>query len=115
MSKIIRPEVEVVHNMIGGPGYLKRRSMIESNADLLNSGRTFAHIVLEKDCGVGYHIHNGDGEIYYILKGEGVFSDNGTEVIVRAGDICATGFGEGHGLENKTEEPLELMALIVME
>ena len=86
MSKIIRPEVETVHGMIGGPGYIKRRSMIESNADLLNSGRTFAHIVLEKDCGVGYHVHNGDGEIYYILKGEAEYNDNGTIVTVKAGE-----------------------------
>ena len=44
-----------------------------------------------------------------------VFNDDGKEVIVHAGDICATGYGQHHGLENRTEEPVELIALIVME
>ena len=115
MSKIIRPEVEIVNNMAGGSGYLKKLSMIESNADLLNSGRTFAHIVLEKDCGVGYHVHNGDGEIYYILKGEAEYNDNGTLVTVKAGDVTHTLPGEGHGITNYKDEPLEMMALILFE
>ena len=53
MSKIIQTREEVVHGMAGGPGYIKKYSLIESNADIFNSGRTFAHIVFEKDCGVG--------------------------------------------------------------
>ena len=44
-----------------------------------------------------------------------MFNDNGTEKIVHAGDICATGYGEVHGLENKTEEDLEMIALIVLK
>ena len=115
MSKIIRPEVEVVHGMIGGPGYLKRKALIESNGDLFNSGRTFAHIVLEKDCGVGYHVHNGDGEIYYILKGEAEYNDNGTVVTVKAGDVTHTLPGEGHGITNVKDEPMEMIALILFE
>lgn len=115
MSKIIRPKAEVMVNMAGGPGSITRYSMIESNADLFNSGRTFAHIVIEKDCGVGYHIHNGDGEIYYILKGEGEYNDNGTVVTVKAGDVMHTLPGEGHGITNVKDEPLEMMALILFE
>ena len=115
MSKIIRPEEEIVHGMIGGPGYLKRKALIESNGDLFNSGRTFAHIVLEKDCGVGYHIHNGDGEIYYILKGAAEYNDNGTVVTVKAGDVTHTLPGEGHGITNVKDEPMEMIALILFE
>ena len=50
-----------------------------------------------------------------LVKGEGVFNDDGKEVIVHAGDICATGYGQSHGLENKSSEPVEMIALIVME
>lgn len=115
MSKIIKPEVKIIEKMAGGPGYLKRTDLIESNADIFNSGRTFAHIVLEKDCGVGYHIHNGDGEIYYILKGEGEYNDNGTVVTVKAGDVTHTLPGEGHGITNVKDEPMEMIALILFE
>ena len=44
-----------------------------------------------------------------------MFNDDGKEVIVHAGDICATGYGQSHGLENKSSEPVEMIALIVME
>ena len=44
-----------------------------------------------------------------------VFNDNGKEVIFRAGDIGATGYGQGHGIENRSDEPVEMIALIVSE
>ena len=78
-------------------------------------GRMFAHITVDPGCSIGYHDHQHETEFYYIIKGEAVFNDDGREVLVHAGDICATGYGASHGLENKTDEPVELIALIVME
>ena len=97
-----------------GKGIIHIKDLTDKEG-LYGHGRLFSHIVLDPGCSIGYHDHNHETEFYYILKGEGVFSDNGKEVIVREGDICATGFGEGHGLENQSSEPLELIALIVME
>ena len=82
---------------------------------LYGHGRMFAHVTVDPGCSIGYHAHNHETEFYYIIKGEGVFNDDGKEVIVHAGDICATGYGQSHGLENKSSEPVELIALIVME
>ena len=44
----------------------------------------------------------------------GSFVYPGSEEI-RAGDICATGYGEVHGIENKGTEDLEMIALIVLK
>ncbi len=115
MSKIITPDFQTIEHMAGGPGAIQRRDLIESNGDIYNSGRLYAHIILEKDCGVGYHIHNGDGEIYYILKGKGEYNDNGTVRTVKAGDVTHTRPGEGHGITNVQAEPMEMMALILFE
>lgn len=82
---------------------------------LLGHGRLFNHIVVEPGCSIGYHEHHHETEFYYILKGEGLFNDNGQERVVHAGDVCATPDGEGHSLENQSAEPLELIALIVVE
>ena len=82
---------------------------------LYNHGRLFAHVTVDPGCSIGYHDHQHETEFYYIIKGEGVFNDDGKEVLVHAGDICARGYGKLHGLENKTDEPVELIALIVME
>ena len=82
---------------------------------LYGHGRMFAHITVDPGCSIGYHDHQHETEFYYIIKGEAVFNDDGKEVLVHAGDICATGYGASHGLENKTDEPVELIALIVIE
>ena len=82
---------------------------------LYNHGRLFAHVTVDPGNSIGYHPHHNETEFYYIIKGEAVFNDNGTEVVVHAGDICATGYGESHGLENRSSEPVELIALIVTE
>ena len=82
---------------------------------LYNHGRLFAHVTIEPGHSIGDHPHIHETEFYYILKGEGVFNDNGTEVIMHAGDIGATGYGEYHGMENRSDEPLEFIALIVMK
>ncbi len=82
---------------------------------MYNHARMFAHVTIEPGHSIGDHPHVNETEFYYILKGEGVFNDNGTEVILHAGDIAATGWGETHGIENKGTEDLEMIALVVLE
>ena len=76
-------------------------------------GRLFAHLTLDPGKTFGYHMHQNETEYFYILKGEGVLIDNGEEVVVRPGDFCVTGHNESHGVENRSTEPLELLALIL--
>ena len=40
---------------------------------------------------------------------------NGTVVTVKAGDVTHTLPGEGHGITNLKDEPLEMMALSLFE
>ena len=97
-----------------GKGLVHLKDLTDKEG-LYGHGRMFAHVTIQPGQSIGDHPHVHETEFYYILKGEGVFNDNGTEVTVRAGDICATGFGEVHGMENRSDAPLELIALIVME
>lgn len=77
--------------------------------------RTFARATLEPGAAVGYHVHTGESESYYILSGTGRYNDNGISMPVQAGDVTFTPNGQGHGLENTGEEPLEFIALIVLD
>lgn len=89
---------------------------LATKEQMYDHARLFSHIFLEPGCSIGYHTHTHETEFYYMLKGEAVFNDNGREeVILRAGDIAATGYGEGHSLENQSQETVELIALIVLE
>lgn len=77
--------------------------------------RFFSHVTLLKDDVVEYHEHHGEYEIYYILSGTGLYSDNGVETEVKPGDVTHTPSGKGHSIKPVGDEPLEFIALIVVE
>ena len=83
--------------------------------NMYDHARIFAHITLEPGHSIGDHPHNGETEFYYITRGEGLFNDDGTMTTVYPGDLCETGHGAMHGIENTGSEPLEMIALIVLD
>lgn len=105
----------VEKKMFDGAGMARMRLILESNAEMYDKGRVFNHLYLAPGCEVGWHIHHGDGETYYILKGKGEYNDNGTLVTVGPGDVTFVDGGEGHSLKNIGEEPLEAIALILFK
>ena len=107
--------IEYREHMRDGDGTVQLTHFITGPDELCGKGRLFSKITLNPGCGIGYHIHEHETEFYYILKGEAVFNDNGTEVLFHAGDVGVTGNGAGHGIENRSNEPVEMIALIVLE
>lgn len=77
--------------------------------------RTFAVATLEPGSEVGYHLHEGEMESYYIISGSALYNDNGTEVQLSAGDVTYTPSGESHGIKNISDENLVFIALIVKD
>ena len=75
----------------------------------------FALATLKPGASVGYHVHTGETEMYYILSGEGEYDDNGVIVPVKAGDVTFCKNGEGHGLVNTGKEDLVFNAMIIYE
>ena len=79
------------------------------------NGAPEMYLLLRPGCEVGWHIHHGDGETYYVLKGRGLYNDNGTEVEVGPGDVTFVDAEEGHALKNIGEGDLEAIALILFK
>ncbi|MCL2664399.1 MAG: cupin domain-containing protein [Defluviitaleaceae bacterium] len=99
-------------NMRGGNGSVALKHI--ANKDELNEkGRLYSHILLAPGCSIGYHVHENETEIYYILFGKAAYDDNGTAAELNAGDVTFTPSGEGHSIANAGEEDLELAALIL--
>lgn len=96
-----------------GEGGITVRNLLNGPEEMYDKGRAFAHNTLEPGCSIGYHVHHNEAEAYYIYSGTGEFNDNGKITTVTAGDVTYTGAGEGHGLKNIGDEPLEFIALIL--
>ena len=103
---------EIREQMKGGPGRVLQTSFVNKD-ELLNKGRLFGNLHLEPDCGIGYHVHENETEIFYIASGEAVYNDNGEEKKVEAGDICICKPGEGHGVKT-IDKACDLIAVIVL-
>ena len=104
-------EISIREHAFGGSGRMYGR-VIASEQTLYGKNRIFNHVYLNDGDEIGWHIHSGDGEIYYILSGEGEFNDNGTVVTVYPGDVTWTPEGEGHAIKPAAGRQLEFIALV---
>ena len=77
--------------------------------------RTFALAQLKPGEEVEFHVHNGESESYYILSGQGIYNDNGTESVIFPGTVTFTPSGSGHGIRNTGTQMLEFIALILLD
>ena len=99
--------------MRGGSGHVILKHVL-GEKELNGKCRLFAQVTLEPGCSIGYHEHNGESETYYILSGEGLYNDNGTERPVCAGDVTYTK-GAGHAIACSGSADLVFMALIILD
>ena len=106
-------KIEYREHMRDGDGTVKLTSFIAGDDELNGKGRLFSRITLNPGCSIGYHIHDKDAELFYILTGTGTYSDNGEIVTVHPGDVTICETGHGHSIANKGNEVLELIAVIV--
>lgn len=77
--------------------------------------KMFATVEVQPGTMIGYHQHVDDMEIYLMLDGSAVVSDNGTMDILNSGDMLITKKGESHSLENKNNEPVYFIGIILSQ
>ena len=88
---IEKPEKKIIEHANGGKGHLILEPI--AGPDILKDKcRLYVKATLEKGCSMGIHQHKGDGEIYYILSGKGLYTDNDTTYEMKPGDaaFCKT-------------------------
>ena len=61
-----------------GVGEITVRSLLNGPEEMSQKGRVFGHTTVYPGAAIGYHVHHGDSETYYILSGTGRYNDNGT-------------------------------------
>ena len=77
----------------------------------------YARVTIPPGAKLGFHEHHGNGEGYFVLSGEAIYTDNKKgQRVLKAGDITFTPDGSGHGVDNsKGKVPFVFLALIVLK
>jgi mannose-6-phosphate isomerase-like protein (cupin superfamily) len=106
-------EREVRERMRGGKGSVEILHIFRKE-ELRGKVRLLARLRLQKGSSIGYHMHEGEEEVFYILSGTGHVTEQGISSPVGPGDAVLTGGGSGHSIENLGDEPLEFLATILV-
>ena len=99
--------------MRGGSGTVRIEHLFEPGTDLKSPTRLCAKLYLEPGVSIGFHRHENEEEIFYIVSGVAEADDNGTAVILNPGDSILTGNGAGHAIKNNGSSDLIMVAVIV--
>ncbi|HHV63460.1 MAG TPA: cupin domain-containing protein [Firmicutes bacterium] len=104
---------EIRERMRDGKGSVEITHIFKQE-ELKGKARLVARITIPPGASIGFHEHDKEEEIYYIISGKGLVNDNGTTRTVGPGDAILTGGGAGHAIENAGDDPLEMMAVILL-
>jgi len=105
-------KIETRDAMRGGAGSIHIKHFVTSEQFKAKS-RLCAELILPPGAGIGKHDHQGEDEVYIILSGSGIVTDNGEEKVVAAGDAILTGNGASHAIRNNGKKDLKMIAVIM--
>lgn len=106
-------KLENIEKLRGGDGTVTIKHLF-GKEELLGKTRLVAETILPVGTSIGFHHHENEEEIYYILSGKGEVIDDDSIQNVSAGFAMLTGNGKGHSIRNTGEEPLVFLSLILL-
>lgn len=96
---------EVLNNFKGGEGELDTRNFVDENNKIMLSK-------LKPGASSGYHVHEQNCEIVYIISGEGYFKYDNTTERITAGKVHYCPKGHGHSMVNDGKDELVYFAIV---
>ncbi len=96
---------EVIMNFKGGEGELDTRNFVDENNKIMLSS-------LKPGASSGYHVHEANCEIVYIISGGGYFKYDDTTERIKAGQVHYCLKGHGHSMINDGKEDLVYFAIV---
>ena len=104
---------ELRDRMRDGDGRIEMLHIFKQE-ELKGKVRLFARLKLEKNCSIGYHKHENEEEVFYVVEGRGTVTEDGREYNVESGDAVLTAGGSEHSIKNSFDAPLVLVAVILL-
>ncbi|MCK5843979.1 MAG: cupin domain-containing protein [Victivallales bacterium] len=105
-------ECSVREQMRGGEGEVQIKKLWDPETELKANNRLFAKLVLNPGSSIGFHRHDNEEEVFFVIRGAAEADDDGNTVTLNPGDTILTGNGSGHSIKSVGSEPLELLAVI---
>lgn len=106
-------QVEIREQMRGGSGNVIFQHLFKKE-EIKAKTRLCARLTLPPGASIGTHRHDGEDELFVIVKGSGILDDGKSRTPVAAGDAILTGSGESHSIENAGADDLEFLAVIML-
>ena len=101
-----------IKNARGGEGTAVFDHILETN-EMATNCRVLAKITLEPGASIGYHQHEKEEDIYYILTGIATVNLNGETRSVYPGEAVYLAAGGSHSIANDGQVPLEFVSVIL--
>lgn len=108
-NEMLRETKTNVRGGSGSPDFVH----LFSAQQLSHRAELAAIITLHPGDSVGAHPHEVDGEIYCVLQGAALVSEDGVERELRPGDAEFCADGHTHAIRNHTNEDMCFLALVV--
>lgn len=105
-------KVEFKERMREGNGTVQIRTFLPKE-EACETGRMFGVITLKPGCSIGYHEHQGEFEVFYVVKGTVKITEDGKEYVLHAGDSSQCKSGSSHSAENIGNDDAEIVAVIL--
>lgn len=104
--------VERRENMRGGQGTVLITHCF-GKEEFAAKSRLCARMLVPPGASIGEHRHEGEDEVYVVLRGQGILDDGKNKTRITAGDAVLTGRGESHSVQNDGTDELEIVAVIM--
>ncbi len=105
---------EIREHMRGGDGQAVITNLFEKE-ELLGRSRMLGTLTLEPGCSVGVHPHENEQEYFYVLKGNPIYQDDDRQIELQEGDVTVCEDGHSHGIANRSDETVIVLACILLK
>ena len=100
-----------MEKVLGGEGVIVFEHIFEAD-EMESNCRTLAKGIFEPGSSIGYHIHEAEEEVYYVLSGVATVNMNGETRLIHPGEAAYLAPGGWHSVTNNEQVPLEMLVVI---
>lgn len=105
-------QIREVTNAFGGQGAITFYDWLLPK-DVPGHGRAFSKVIVPAGCTIGQHTHAEEIEAFYILEGTATITNHEGTITLHTGDMGFCEDGQSHYIENKENQDLIVISLIL--